>query len=193
MSTTIDLPNGHTATLRDPADQTVGQRRPMMVLISAFGEARFRELITAGLTDDGERPVTDEEKRRATATQNAVIEAMGLSETDWDLLLRTTNATVYGLLESWTLPQPVPESVADVDDIPGWASDAIAEAAVKLQADHMAANGMTVDAVEVPDSPTGASAVSDGYSAAEAAASTTFPSTPELPSTSTGTATPSVG
>lgn len=188
MSTTVQLgKDGHTATLRDPADMTVGQRRPLQVLVSAFGESRFRELIMAQ-NGDGPKPVTDQEKEVAARRAEAAVAAMNLTEQDWDLLLRTTNATVYGLLESWTLPDPIPATVAEVDNIPGWAMDAITAEAISVQAEHMASMDMTVDAVEDPTSPTGASALSAISSTPAEAALQPFPGTPGSSSTSTGTA-----
>lgn len=184
MSTTIDIGRGHTASLRDPADMTVGQRRSLQVAISAFGEKRFNDLIRAGLTPEGEAPVTPEETAEVNTRQEVTLAQMNLTETDWDLLLRVTNASVYGVLESWSLPQPIPASPTEVDNIPAWAADAITSASAKAQAEHIVATDTTVDGIENPESPTGASDDS-AQSSSPGAISPTFqdPSVPLSTST----------
>lgn len=161
MSTTVQLPNGHSATLRDPKDMTVRHRRPLQILTSTLGQKRFMEIVLA-----------------QAKTVAEAIEELGLTEHEHEILFRMTDATVYGLLESWTLDEPLPSSADDVMDIPGWAMDVLAVETGKVMAAYMAERGtnpngtpidpFSVDAADDPSSPTGASAGSNGSSAAGA-------------------------
>jgi hypothetical protein len=156
MPTTVDIPGG-TATLRDPDKLAVRHRRPMQVLVGVLGPARMREVahaIQAGGVDG--------------------LHSLGLSEHEMETVLRLTDATVFALLESWTVDAPLPRSMDDVGDMDARVYDVLTAVCGRINADFIASqpvgdDGQPVDVfgpdgVEDPDSPTGASVASRGRS-----------------------------
>ena len=140
------LPDGRHAILRDPASLTVRQKRPLQVLISAIGVGRFQQIIQAQAV-------------AADDDTGAALDALKLTRDEIGLLLEMTDATLYALVESID-GVTLPTTVDGMQDLPSDTYEALAAETAKLQADHIARNGFTVDAVEHPDSPTGASAES---------------------------------
>lgn len=141
--TVVDIPGG-TATLRDPAQLTVRQRRPLQVLVASFGQKRFEQVVTAqGDEDDPD-----------------ALENLHLTESEWDAMFKMTDATIWSLLGAWTrdgVEQPLPATVEAVGDLPGEVYDALTTATAKVQAAHMAATAFGPDGMEEPNSPTGPS------------------------------------
>ena len=97
---------------------------------------------------------------------------LGLTEEELDLVIRVQEATVFAWLESWTLPDPLPERAADIGRMPGVVFDALVAESGRLTREtaYRAPDGslvdpFSVDAVEDADSPTGATAGSSGPSA----------------------------
>lgn len=143
MPTTINIPGG-TATLRDPEDIRVKHRRPIQVLaLSMSPEAR--QVL------DSAQPGSD-------------ISFGGLPEADITNLIRINEAAVYARLLSWTIPDPLPESAQDVEEMRGVVYDVLMAECVRSAAD-LATDGagrvvdqFSVGAVEDQGSPIGASA-----------------------------------
>jgi hypothetical protein len=167
METTVPLPDPtggeseHTAVLRDPKARTVRQKRPLTMLYSMLGQERLNEIVNARAEFEAPEDATPEQQQAAEAATEAAVHALGLSEQEWDLLFRTTDAAIYSLLASWTLPAPLPANVAEVADLPEAVYNAIAAAAAKVESDHVLAEGFDVGSAQEPDSPTGASAGSE--------------------------------
>ena len=153
-TTTVDLPDGHTATLADPVNVPVRRNRPLQVIAARLGTKRFEQL--KSVLGDG---TTDEDEAEAVAQ----LEAMDLSESDYDALLRMTDASVYALLESWTLDRPIPDSPDALTDLPQPVYDALAAAAQAVQSVHRAEGALEFGdladpgAID-PEAPTSASA-----------------------------------
>jgi len=151
----VPIPGG-SAKLRNPSDLPERYRRPLKIITTALGGERLQQIMDAA--EGPEESVND------------VAEKIGLDEREIELLLRMTDASIYALLDSWTLPLPIPTSVAAVQDMPGPVYDALSEQTAKHAAALMTGPGtevtpagdvvdtFTVDAIEDPASPTGASA-----------------------------------
>lgn len=134
---TVTVPGGQV-TLRDPAALTVAQRRPIRRLLMQIGEARFAE-IQAGVDTDGAD--------------------VALTEREAALLDEMQEQTTLALLDSWTLPDPIPTTPDELGAMPGPLYDAISVEVAKLNADAAAAAAFDVDSgLDNQDSPTGASA-----------------------------------
>jgi hypothetical protein len=185
--TTVDLPDGQSAVLRDPGQLTAGQKRPLKILVQSLGARRFQEVVDAqpqDLPDDA----TDEQRVAEMEAAADRLDALRLDEREWDLLERMGDATLFALLDSWTLPQPVPDTIAGLADLRDIEYQMLSQAAGRVYAEHVKANGFTAASVENPASPTGASEPSRGPSEADqaVASETTWPE-PESVGASTGT------
>jgi hypothetical protein len=108
--------------------------------------------------------------QRAQQLQEAIasggiagLDALGLTEAEYDLLLRMNEATIYAVLESWTLEDPLPASASEVGEMQGGVFDAlqIAVAQLNLTGDER----FSIEAIDDLTSPTGASAGSNAPSA----------------------------
>ena len=151
--TLVPIPGG-SARLRPGVNLPERYRRPIKALVTQIGESRMRQIVTAN----------------SDSTEGLTVE-IALTEHEANVLMRITDAVIYALVESWTLDLPLPDSPAAVQDLPGHIYDALAQGtakegaailapagAVLTDADGSAVDTFTVDAVEDPASPTGASA-----------------------------------
>jgi len=146
----VDLPGEQWAILADPARVPVFKGRPLSVLVARIGSKRFKQIVGAntGEDDDGGLETLDPP----------------LSEDEWALVLRLSDATTWKLLDAWSFgdlpsnPAGISARLTDAEYTP------LAQAAAELEAEHEAANGTTVESVEDLESPTGASASLSGGS-----------------------------
>lgn len=173
MPTQVDIPGGK-ATFRDPDQVTVRHRRPIQILAGVLGQGRAQQITQA-------------------IAAGASLDSLSLSEREFDVLFRMNEATLFALLESWTLDAPLPRTAEEVGDMRGVVYDVLTEEASKLNAALVDADaGLTLAAIEDDDSPTGASAGSSGRSAGVARRAPSDHSKPRG-GRSTGTARRSVG
>ena len=146
MPVIIEIPGG-TATFRDPDQLAVRHRRPVQVLAGVLGHERAQQIGQA-------------------LAGGATLDSLSLDEREYLILLRMNEATLFALLESWTIGDPMPQSADDVGDMNCVVYEALMAEASRI---NMAADdGFTLAAVKDPESPTGASAGSTGRSAAVA-------------------------
>jgi hypothetical protein len=110
----VPLPGGYEAVLREKT--TVGQRRAIQK--AAFG--------ASGLVSRVKEQAPDE------ADGDAVIQ-MVVSPDEADSLFSLGDATILALLESWTLPDPLPTTPEDLLSIDGDVYDALLAASAKLR------------------------------------------------------------
>lgn len=187
---TVLIPGG-AAVLRDPRTLTVGQKRPMQIVQARLGK-RFQQIVTAqAILPPPNAELTDEQWADAAEEAGAAMETLQLTEQEYELLFRLNDAAMYAIIQSWTLVDddglalPLPRNVDEValmrDDVYTVLSLHVAS----MQATFMAENGFGLDSIEVPDSPTGASAGSSPSSVG--APQPTSTSTPLPDSASTGT------
>lgn len=151
METSVDLPGGYTAVLRDPAVRTIRQKRPLQMIYTQLGTERLTEITKI-------RASVDEEQDEDGSAVTSAMHALGLTETEWDLMFRSTDAVIYSLLSAWDLPQPLPRTLDEITDMPEPVYNALASACAKVEADFVLKDGFDVGSVEHPESPTGASA-----------------------------------
>lgn len=146
--------------MRSPDGLAVKHRRPMQILVSMLGPAKVRAV-------------------NAAAKNGYDMSGLGLSYDDFALVMQLGDATIYALLESWTLDAPLPRSISEVTDMPGDVYDVLTVEAMRVNAEYAATlpkdpdTGDPIDpfglaAVEDLTSPTGASVASKGPSTAVA-------------------------
>lgn len=115
MSSTLTLPDGGSATLRDPKLVTERQRRPVARLQQRLAGSPVGQLLAAkdSLTDEAFE-----------------VEARSLLGTDdWALLDDLNDALVVALVESWTYPAAV--TLDGLLDLPAESYDALKAEASK--------------------------------------------------------------
>jgi hypothetical protein len=165
LTTTVTIPGG-TATLRDPGKLKVKHRRRMTVLTQEFGMARFMEIMTIGSAAQS--------INGGVLEMAEVMDSMHLTPRESELMQLMNEAAVWQLLDSWTLPDPLPATADDVGEMDQGVYDVLMAECGRLQAEHMAATGtgpdgqpadpFSVAMVEDLTSPTGASVASNGPS-----------------------------
>ncbi len=146
MPTTIPIPGGH-AVIAD--ELTVGGRIAIQVVFSRMDKESATAVMAVQESQDPDG---------MTALSDAQLTA----------LLLMPAASVLAFLQSWTLPDPVPQTVTEVRAMRADVFDAI-EAVTRTRMGAatraLSGEGWTIDAIEDPTSPTVASAVSNGSSA----------------------------
>lgn len=161
---TVQIPGG-TAVLRDASQLKVKHRRPIQVLVGSLGPARAEQMQRV-IAEDGVRG----------------LDRLGLSPREYELIFLMNEATLYAVLESWTIEDPFPQSAEDIGDMRGDLYDALMVEAAKVAVPD---DRFSLTAVEDLESPTGASVASSGRSAGARKA----PSDRKKPSGSRSTAT----
>lgn len=167
----VKIPGG-TAFLRDPRTLTVRQKRPMQIIVAQLGSTRFQEICTAQAIMPPPSANLDamQWQEAIDASENA-LQVLQLTDREFELLFRMTDAAIYGILKSWTLvddagePVPLPRNVDEVGDMDGTLQEILALHTASMQAEYIARHGFDLDAIEDPESPTGASAESSQPSA----------------------------
>ena len=106
---TAPIPGG-TVTLRTASELAVKHRRALQVRLLMFGAARFQQVRTS----------------TARTTEDCAVE-IGLTPDEVDALEGFSDAAMWALIESWTLPRPIPESPAAVRALPPDLREALAE------------------------------------------------------------------
>lgn len=182
---------GATAYLRDPRVMTVRQKRPMQIVVSQIGSSRFNEIVTAqALLPPPTAELTAMQWQEAIEAAEQAMMVLQLSEAEWALLFRLTDASLLATLQSWNLttadgvPVPLPANIDAVADIDGVVYDVLAILTSRLQADYMLRHGFGLDSIEEPDSPTGASVESETPST-----EATLPDQPADPEPTSGAST----
>ena len=180
MTEVIPIPGG-TATLRDTADILVAGRRAVQVTLGRLSRPAVRAILTAGAVAD-----TDPELQ-ATAQALADEAMKELDDEEYGRILALPDATIYALLESWTIDRPLPGNPAAVAQLPVGIYDAIYEAIQQRQVEVVDdADEFSVAAVENPESPTGASVASSASSTVARRRTSTPKKRTTSPNTSTG-------
>jgi hypothetical protein len=165
MGHTVEIPGG-TAVLREPAELKVKHRR----LIETTAMAASAVIA----------------KLPADATDQTAFADLSLTRSEATALMEMQDATIVALLDSWTLPQPLPnlDTVGELDTA---VYDALAQATRSLGAE--VAQGVSFTPSEDPASPTSGATDSDGSSKAEVAPMSTQPQPSGGESTSTESST----
>lgn len=183
----VRIPGG-TAVLRNPATLSVRQKRPLQILAQTLGTRRYSEIIDArNVAPPPDDMMTPAQKEAAEQAAIDAQDALHLTRNEWAILYEMTDATIFALLDSWTIPVELPTSIDDVQEIAdSGVYDALAVAAGAFMAEHIAKNGFGLEAIEHPESPTGASGESTPPSLeASSASSSTSGPTPDSGSTPT--------
>lgn len=124
----IDLPDGQWADIRDPEEITVRGRRPVLAVTMALQD------VWPALA--------------AAQAANEPLEALGLSEEQYETVMRLGEVSIVAVLAAWSLPDPLP-TVETVGDLPVTLYDALAEASAPTGA-VIAEQGLVLDtSVEV--------------------------------------------
>ena len=171
MPTTVTIPGG-TAVLREPKELTVGGRRALMLHFGRLDQESAKAIVAALEGDD------------PTALNQLTLAQQ-------EALLTMPDAGIFAVLASWTRPEPIPASVADVALLTTDVYDALVPLVQPLASQVLGQAPQWDDPEGDPNtSPTGAFAGSNGPSRASAKA----PSDRKKPnagrSTSTGRKSP---
>lgn len=147
---TLNLPGGGQATFYAEHELTPRRTRALEVKITALSSLLDRlanaRKVTAG---DGTVDVSD-------VLPGAVVE---VTEEQAGQLSELNDLAAFAYLKDWTLDRDLPASPDDLLDLPILIYRALVEHAAKLLvAKRNSDGGFTVDSVEDPTSPTGASA-----------------------------------
>ncbi len=145
----IDLPDGQWADVRDPDEITVRGRRPILAVTLAL-----RDVLPA---------------IAAAQAAGQPIETLGLTEEQYDTVLRLGEVSIVAVLAAWSLPDPLP-TVDTVGDLPATLYDALSQATAPTGA-VIAEQGLVLDTSVGDGSPdpkgrTGGSKASGGHSKA---------------------------
>jgi len=120
MSTEVDLPGGHKATLRDIKELSVRQRRTVQ-------GSGFRLMKMFARIPAEEREKLDPNTPEGKAAVLAAFGALEMEENDAEAFYAIQDATIVAFLKEWTLDEPVP-TLATIGDMQGDIYDALAEA-----------------------------------------------------------------
>ena len=120
MSTTIDLPGGAKAELKD-SDELTNREMKTMQRSTRVAMNIANDLEQQGFKDD------DPESWKTIAN---------LSDDDYDSLDVFQRTCVVLRLKSWTLDRPLPQTPNEVDDLPLSIYAPLTEAAVKINCDE---------------------------------------------------------
>lgn len=135
----VELENGQSATLRDPATLTNGQRRPIVLASDRYRKAHLEPLVVREL----QRAVAQKDEQR----QSDLLAAIALGADDETETLRVGEVAITVLVESWTLdlPLPIDNPTLDddgniigskvLDDLTAWDYDRLQRAAGRLVPD----------------------------------------------------------
>lgn len=111
---TIELAGGHTATLREKSDLKVKHRQLIEAAALAAGPAIDR--IPRKKTDAG----TEIDWERLSEAHFTRQESQAF--------LELGNASILAMLEAWTLPEPLPRTLDDIDEMSADVYDELAQA-----------------------------------------------------------------
>ncbi|QAY16126.1 hypothetical protein SEA_SONALI_13 [Arthrobacter phage Sonali] len=151
MSYTVEIPGG-TAELLEPEELTPRRQRAVQVIALQSGPL-MKKMEAAGSMKlpDG----TVKESKDATLDDLPEVE---LTEREATLFFKIQDATIYAHLQSWTLDIARPQTIDEVQDIPGPVYDALSEAINQREeaakAESFEPNEVTL---EEPASPFGSS------------------------------------
>ena len=106
----ITVPGG-TVTVRPASDLSVKHTRPLQLRVLMFGSARFAAVL-----------------HDPSPTTEGLDPAIGFTAADEAAVEGIADAAVWAVLDSWTLPLPVPESPAAVGALPEHVREDVAEA-----------------------------------------------------------------
>lgn len=163
---TVELPGGHTATLRDDNEMLGrGKRTMRAAMMGAAGLYAKLPTLQAGPPKD---PEADGAAFMSQVSDE--IRAAHLDASDWEALERLREASVVALFESWTLPLPAP-TMETIGTLDGDTYDALLQGVGALPT--AALSGFTESGD--PETPTSDSASSDTSSKDEEAESTLIP------------------
>lgn len=158
----VEIPGG-TAMLRERADMKMRHRRIMEVAavmaqpaVSKARTALKTDARGALVLDKNDRPVVD--KAKADAIRYTTDEA--------NAMLEAQDATIFAMLESWSLPEPMPQHLEDIGDMDPAVYDALALASKDDGADVLVGETSFKESPD-RDRPTGSSASSNGSSTVE--------------------------
>lgn len=120
MSTTIELPDGQSAVLKDDAELT-NKEVKLMQRSSRVAASVVKDLEELGYKED------DPEAWKVITE---------LPDEDYDSIDLFQRTCVIVRLESWTLDRPLPTTVDEVDDLPMPIYTPLTVAAVKINFDE---------------------------------------------------------
>lgn len=119
MSTILELPDGGTATFRDPKQVSERHRRPVARLQQRLAASAVGQLLAS-------KDAMSDEQFEAEARKL-------LASDEWELLDDLNDALVVALVESWSYERPV--SLDGLLDLPSAVYDALRAEASKHVAD----------------------------------------------------------
>lgn len=156
MAVTVKIPGGEAVLLSEPGEMTPRRRRPIELVSARIGRRLPEIMKAARLFCEGDLISDKSDARREDGEPVFTGGDVHLSEHELDMLSRMNDALVLGLLKSWTLDLPLPTTVGELlDDCPPDVYDALREHSSKLS-DAVGTDTFGPDAVEDPESPTGA-------------------------------------
>lgn len=123
MSHKVDLPDGGWAEIRDPKELTKGGQKLIRRYTLSMLGARKQLQEIQGIKPDA----TEEETEEAVASIMESFGANGLESLDD---MGSTFMIAY--LLSWSLDDPLPTSIADVDKLPAYIVDILGPACMAL-------------------------------------------------------------
>lgn len=155
---TFDIPGG-TVQLRDKEELTVAGSRAIALAT--------RRLPRKTLLEATPEEQLDPETQLEVAVNESVEDAtdlmgfpLGLADEDIEAAWAYNDTLLLAYLGSWTLERPLPKTRDDVAELPSdiysGLNQAIAKHVRPAKGEDADADEFTVDAVENPDSPTGA-------------------------------------
>jgi hypothetical protein len=112
MSYTVTIPGG-TAELLERTELTARRQRAIEV-ITLQSPSLIKKMNSAGKVKTPDGQVID----NPDTTDADALPEIELDEKEATLFFRIQDATLYAMLKSWTLPQPTPETVDAVQDLP---------------------------------------------------------------------------
>lgn len=153
MPITVDIPGG-TADLYQRNELTARRNRAIeVVALQSSSVVAKVQKAGAATTPTGEVVTADANQAAADALAN-----VELSEKEAAVFFRIQDANIYAYLKSWTLAEPLPETIDAVQDIPLDVYEALREHVNKVTAPVPAESFEPNDAsLENTESPSGSS------------------------------------
>lgn len=149
MSYEVQIPGG-TAELLERTELTARRQRAIEV-ITLQSPSLIKKMNSAGKVKTPDGQVID----NPDGTDN--LPEIELDEKEATLFFRIQDATLYAMLKSWTLPQPTPETVDAVQDLPAPVYAALMQGVQDAPSTAAASFGPNDASVEDKGSPFGSS------------------------------------
>jgi hypothetical protein len=154
MALTFDVPGGTVTMLTTRDEVTAGRMREVELVAARVGAKVTAAAQAVRIYCEGDLVVDNSDEKDADGEPVFTGPEVHLSEHELRLMGKLNDAISWALLESWSLDRPLPETPAELLDIPYSVFSVMREKGAELNA-AMGDGGFTVDAVEDRQSPTG--------------------------------------